>query len=278
VATANTRATDGNRVDTCQLLDSALSDGQLSMEEHRVRVSAATNATTLGELQSLVSDLQFRRPPAQFPDLKSLAADWWVRITALLAVVLLGLGIAWGFLRNTDGGAKPVVASPVVVAPEASAPAPTVAPPQTSAPPVAPEELMTVGGLSGLIAQIRTKFGDTIGYELLVYPERAVITRPDSVNAHKTVEFTYMHGGWITGSGSKPFDTTVGDIGKFDVQAVISALRAAPQTLHVDGGYPDYISIDSAEDGTLRIALNITNGYTGRYLWVNADGSVRSDW
>lgn len=137
---------------------------------------------------------------------------------------------------------------------------------------------MTVGGLSGLIAQIRTKFGDTIGYELLVYPERAVITRPDSVNAHKTVEFTYMHGGWITGSGSKPFDTTVGDIGKFDVQAVISALRAAPQTLHVDGGYPDYISIDSAEDGTLRIALNITNGYTGRYLWVNADGSVRSDW
>jgi hypothetical protein len=137
---------------------------------------------------------------------------------------------------------------------------------------------MTVGGLSGLIEQIRQKFGDTIGYELLVYPERASLTRPDSVNAHKTMEFTYTHGGWITNKGSKPFDTTVGDIGKFDVQAVISALRAAPQTLHVDGGYPDYISIESAEDGTLRIALNITNGYTGRYLWVNADGSVRPDY
>lgn len=278
MATANTRATDSNRVDTCQLLDSALSDGQLSMEEHRVRVSAATNATTLGELQSLVSDLQFRRPPAQFPDLKSLAGDRRVRIAVLLAVVLLGVGIAWGFLRNTDGGAKPVVASPVVVAPEASAPAPTPAPPQTSAPPVAPEELMTVGGLSGLIAQIRTKFGDTIGYELAVYPERAVITRPDSVNAHKIAEFTYSNGTWGSISWtSKPMDTAVGDIGKFDVQAVISALRAAPQTLHIDGGHPDYISIQSAEDGTLRIELYITNGYTQRYLMVNADGSIRPD-
>jgi hypothetical protein len=279
VATANTRATDSNRVDTCQLLDSALSDGQLSMEEHRVRVSAATKATTLGELQSLVSDLQFRRPPAQFPDLKSLAGDRRVRIAALLAVVLLGVGIAWGFLRNTDGGAKPAVVSPVVAAPETPTPAPTLAPPQTSAPPIAPEQLMTVGGLSGLIAQIRTKFGDTIGYELEVDPERATIRRPDSVNAHKTAEFTYTNGLWSSLSWtSKPFDTVVGDIGKFDVQAVISALRAAPQTLHIDGGHPQNISIQSAEDGTLRIELYVTNGYTQRYLMVNADGSIRPDY
>src|SRR5262249_28983341 len=55
---AGARATDGDRNDVCQELDTALSQGQLSMEEHRERVSAATNATTLGELHSLVSDLQ----------------------------------------------------------------------------------------------------------------------------------------------------------------------------------------------------------------------------
>jgi hypothetical protein len=60
VATAKTRATDDDRNTTCQIPDAALGDGQLSMEEHRERVSAATKAIALGELQSLVSDLQIR--------------------------------------------------------------------------------------------------------------------------------------------------------------------------------------------------------------------------
>ncbi|OBI81555.1 DUF1707 domain-containing protein [Mycobacterium sp. 1245805.9] len=279
MATANTRATDSNRVDTCQLLDLALSDGQLSMEEHRQRVRAATNATTLGELQSLVSDLQIRRAPAQFPNLKSLAGRRGIRIAVLVGVALLGVGIAWGLYANTaPDRAQPPAASPVVVAPPPPTEAPAVAPPQSSTPPPAPEQLMTAGGVSDVVAQIRTKFGDTIGYELLVYPERAAIIRPDSVNAHKTVEFSYANGLWgASSSASKPMDTIVGDVGKFDVQAVISALRAAPQTLHIDGGHPDYISIQAAEDGTLRIELYVTNGYTGRYLMVNADGSIRPD-
>ena len=53
-----TRAKDSDRTATCQILDSAFAEGQLSMEEHRQRVSAATNAATLGELESLVADLQ----------------------------------------------------------------------------------------------------------------------------------------------------------------------------------------------------------------------------
>ncbi len=56
--TPGTRAKDSDRTDICQILDSALADGQLSMEEHRQRVGAATNATTLAELQALVGDLQ----------------------------------------------------------------------------------------------------------------------------------------------------------------------------------------------------------------------------
>ena len=55
--TAGTRAKDNDRNDTCAVLDSALADGQLSNEEHRQRVAAATNAATLGQLQALVTDL-----------------------------------------------------------------------------------------------------------------------------------------------------------------------------------------------------------------------------
>jgi hypothetical protein len=60
--TPGTRAKDSDRADTCQSLDGALAERQLSMEEHRQRVGAATNATTLGELQSLVTDLQASNP------------------------------------------------------------------------------------------------------------------------------------------------------------------------------------------------------------------------
>ena len=56
--TPSTRAKDSDRNDICKVLDTAMAEGQLSMAEHRDRVSAATNATTLGALRELVSDLQ----------------------------------------------------------------------------------------------------------------------------------------------------------------------------------------------------------------------------
>ena len=52
--TASTRAKDSDRNDICQVLDTALSEGQLSMSEHGQRVKAATTATTLGDLRALV--------------------------------------------------------------------------------------------------------------------------------------------------------------------------------------------------------------------------------
>jgi uncharacterized protein DUF1707 len=95
VATFGTRATDVDRNNACQVLDSALAEGQLSMEEHRQRVTAATNAVTLGELQSLVSDLQIRRVAAQLPKM-SAARVWVIAIAAVVVVVvLLGAAIVW---------------------------------------------------------------------------------------------------------------------------------------------------------------------------------------
>ena len=54
--TPGTRAKDSDRTETCLVLDTALAEGQLSMAEHRQRVSAATHATTLGELLALMSN------------------------------------------------------------------------------------------------------------------------------------------------------------------------------------------------------------------------------
>mgnify|MGYP003291021026 CR=1 FL=1 len=52
--TAGTRAKDTDRNDTCQILDSALGEGQLSMEEHRERVAPARTEDQRAALFSTV--------------------------------------------------------------------------------------------------------------------------------------------------------------------------------------------------------------------------------
>ena len=59
-----------DRSDTCQILDTALSGGRLSMTEHAERVTTATNAAALGELCSRVHDLQTAHAPVQRPALR----------------------------------------------------------------------------------------------------------------------------------------------------------------------------------------------------------------
>jgi hypothetical protein len=57
-ATTTTRAKDSDRQDACKILDNARNVGELSTEEHRERISTATNAVTPGDLQALVAELQ----------------------------------------------------------------------------------------------------------------------------------------------------------------------------------------------------------------------------
>lgn len=68
---ASTRAKDSDRTDICQILDTALAEGQLSMTEHAQRVKTATNAATLGDLRALVADLQTANAPVQLPALRT---------------------------------------------------------------------------------------------------------------------------------------------------------------------------------------------------------------
>ena len=96
VVSEYTRASDSDRDDTCQTLDAALSDGQLSTEEHRERVSAATKAVTLGQLQSLVSALQISKTPAALPKTVSPAGRRGIWIAGAVGLVLVvSGGLIW---------------------------------------------------------------------------------------------------------------------------------------------------------------------------------------
>jgi hypothetical protein len=173
--TAATRAKDLDRQDACKILDDALTDGQLSMEEHRQRVSTATNAVTLGDLHALMSDLQTDNASVQLQAVNSPRfRGWGPAVGAFVVSVLLGVGIGWGVYGNTgspldftsDPGAKPDGVAPVVLTP--------------------PTQLHSVGGLTGLLEQARKRFGNVLGYRLLIYPTYAILDRPTTAGCCRT--------------------------------------------------------------------------------------------
>lgn len=269
--TAETRATDDDRNTTCQILDAALGDGQLSMEEHRERVSAAARAITLGDLQSLVSDLQIRSAPA-LRTMKSPARSRGIWIAAAVVVLLLIAGIGWGLhgsgspSRNTTGTAT-----------SSRGAAASATPGGATTTPLPPPDLLSLGGMTGFFAQMGKHFGDTLGYQLDIRSGRADLLRPDAVNGHKTVLWIYNDGNWakLQDDVIRPPDMTVGDLSKFDVQAVLGVVRDAPQTLGIRNVTDEWLNIQSAADGSLALRVHVSQGgQGGGYVAVGTDGSV----
>ena len=272
--TPSTRAKDTDRTDTCQILDMALAEGQLSMTEHAQRVKSATNAATLGELRALIADLQTANAPVQLPSLKAPAlsgtrAAWGVRLATAGVLVLLGVAIGWGIYGSSrsplnftpDPGAKPDGVAPVVLTP--------------------PRQLQSLGGLAGLLEQMRTKFGDTTGYRLVIYPEYAVLERPDPGDDRRTLSYSYR-GGWDDPStGPTSAGAVAVDLGGFDTKAVIGVLRGAPETLGIKAAdvKSTYLIVDPASDpttpGAVSVAVYVSSDFGSGYIELASDGSVK---
>ena len=272
--TPGTRARDSDRTGTCQVLDSALAEGQLSMEEHRQRVSAATHATTLGELQSLLSDLQPTNPVQPFVTQPPRRRGPVVIAAVTGLAVVISAAIAWPFMSNGGSAATISTSSPSPEAPEThalaaepstSAEEPTGVP-EEPAPVVLgpPRELQTAEGMVRVIDEIRKRFGDTTGYELAIMTDEAVLARPDPTDEHSKLLYSF-HGGWgdpSTRSRSDADDLT--DLGAFDVQAAAAALQSAPDTLRI--AHADvretFLDIDHVADpagpGALELLVKVT--------------------
>jgi Domain of unknown function (DUF1707) len=272
--TAGTRAKDSDRNDTCQVLDSALAEGQLSMEEHRQRVATATNATTLGQLADLVSDLQNSNAPVKMPTLKSASrlpsGGWGMRAAVAGVLVVLGVAIGWGLYGNTpsplnftsDPGAKSDGIGPVVLTP--------------------PRQLHSLGGLNGLIEQMQQKFGDTNGYRLVVYPDYASLDRADPNDDRRKLDYNYR-GGWGDPSTTAKSDTDkIVDLSKFEAKAVVGVLRGAPETLNMKPSdvKSTYLIIEPSSDqtappGALDMDIYVSSDFGSGYIELNADGTTK---
>lgn len=268
--TSGTRAKDSDRTDTCRILDGALLEGQLSAEEHRERVSAATQALTLGELHALVGDLQTESAAVQLPVLAKRARFGvpGVAAAALVVAVLLGIGIGWGLYGNTssplnfttDPGAKPDGVAPVVLTP--------------------PRQLHSLGGLTGLLEQTRKKFGDTLGFRLVIYPDYALLDRPDPGDDRRQVSWAYR-GGWSHQSSSpKSADAVLVDVGAFDPKTTVGILRGGPETLGMKPAdvRSTYLVVEPERDpttpGAITVQAYISSDYGSGYIQFAGDGTI----
>jgi hypothetical protein len=273
---AGTRAKDSDRNDTCQILDSALADGQLSMDEHRTRVAAATGATTLGALHGLVSDLQTANAPVQLPDLKrrpaftrsTLATGWGIRLATAGVLVVFGIAIGWGLYGNTS---SPLSFQTDPGAKSDDIPANVVTPPR---------QLHSLGGLNGLFEQMRQRFGDTNGYSLTIYPDYASLDRKDPTEPRRVLDYTYR-GGWMdsTSSSAKDTDDVLVDFAAIDVPVIVGKLRGAPEVLGIAEQDVDnvYLSIDPAKTptspGELTLSIYVSSELSGSgYIKVDGNG------
>ncbi|MGE0216469.1 DUF1707 SHOCT-like domain-containing protein [Mycolicibacterium sp.] len=274
--TSWTRAKDSDRNDTCQILDTALAEGQLSMAEHGERVKAATTAATLGQLQDLVADLQTARAPVQLPKLANrrlpgAGSGWGIRIAFASVLVLLGVAIGWGLYGNTpsplnftsDPGAKDDGITPVVLTP--------------------PRQLHSLGGLTGLFEQMRQKFGDSTGYDLTIYSDYASLERQDPNEPRRALRYTYR-GGWDDPSeASVSSDARVVDLGNFDIAKLVGVLRGAPETVGINPAEVEtvYLNIEPNDDMTappdaIEIGIYVTPEFgNSGYLLLNGDLTVK---
>ncbi|MEV0671355.1 DUF1707 domain-containing protein [Mycobacterium sp. NPDC050441] len=278
--TSITRARDSDRNDTCKVLDNALGEGQLSMEEHRQRVSAATNATTLGDLARLVEDLQNANASVKMPTLteprlprirKPGGPGWGLRLASAVVLVVLGIGIGWGLYGNTpsplsfnpDPGAVPDGIDPVVLTP--------------------PTQLQSLNGVKGLFEQMRQKFGNTTGYELHIDPDSAMLYRPNPQDNRQKVYYRYT-GGWGDPSSSPDTvddDDRLVDLAAFDYEKALAVMRGAPDTLNTkrDDVKSTWLRITPSEDPStpdiVDIAVIVSSDFGGGTINLYPDGTVK---
>mgnify|MGYP007086572895 CR=1 FL=1 len=250
------------------------------MAEHGERVKAATNASTLGQLEGLISDLQTGKSLTDTPKTAkvikrpSLRPGWGLKVAMAAVLVVLGMAIGWGLYGNTpsplsfesDPGAK-----------DDGIPAQVLTPPR---------QLQSLGGFKGLFEQMRQKFGSTMGYELDIHSDVAYLDRPDPQDNRRSLDYQYR-GGWgdpSSAASTVSADARLVDLSKFDYEKVLAIVRGAPETVGVARADVTDVwlrvspSEDPATPDAVGIEIIVSSDFGGGRVELYPNGDTKAIW
>jgi hypothetical protein len=192
----------------------------------------------------------------------------------ILILVIVGFGVM-SYVHQSVRSMMPMLPTAPSQASVGSQPSAASGASQPSA--AAPTQLQTPDGLTSLLAQIRSQFGDTMGFRLVVYPDYAVLDRPDPQNSQHKQSHVYRGGSWNDFGDTEHVDSddALVDLGKFDTAAVAARIAGAAQPLKVPNPTSTYLIVDAREGAGVSLHIYEDGNGDSGYMDINPDGSVK---
>ena len=237
-----TRARDVDRSDTCAVLDSALSDGQITVDEHANRTASAMTATTLGQLDLLVRDLQKATLRNAVAKVRRIDKIWYL---AAASVVFAGL-IGFLTLSADDSPPAPPPVSPQAIEPLAPIVGSTL-------------DTVTASGIREFITRYSAKYGTTMIDSANFYDGHASVTRAAAVSPNLKEDIDFR-GGFTPSesSTSRAASTTTFDLASVDIDKLAGYLAGASANLNVPDAKVSHIGMSSSSNEP-RISIYVDN-------------------
>ncbi|QBJ96423.1 DUF1707 domain-containing protein [Rhodococcus sp. ABRD24] len=248
-ASARKRARDIDRAQTCTLLDAGYGEGQLDPTEYQARTTQAMKAKTLGELGSLVADLQVPEHLVEAARESSPAPRRRVPGGAVAAVAVAVVAI-FGTVVYTNRGdaAAPETA---VVADRAPAPAP-VAPGEPAPIVIEPLDPRSPEGIRDFLRQYEQKFGDLRVDDVIFYPTYVFFARMLPDQPYRAQDWSFR-GGFSPSRApeSRSLDTVTVDLAALDVDRLAEVIATGPGRVGMPAAEVEHIFVrpDSGEGG-----------------------------
>lgn len=221
-------------------MDAGLADGQLTAAEHESRVNAAMNAKSLGELHTLIRDIQGSTPMvAQYDFTKPRPHR--MKFLQIVIPALVTLLVVFLLIRLAGGTDESGAAS-----------GQTADLPKTG--------YLSQQGLHEVIDAVRDKFGTTTVDDLTAYEHYIVVFRPDPHVPRKQVTYRY-DGDWNDPSNSGTRDPKVPmiDLAAMNVDRMAGVLAGAGQSLNLGSDIDSIYLVARAEEEGPDVSIHATN-------------------
>ncbi|WP_092804995.1 DUF1707 SHOCT-like domain-containing protein [Rhodococcus globerulus] len=245
---SRTRAGDVDRSDTCAVLDAALSDGQITVDEHATRTASAMTATTLGQLDLLVHDLQKVTLRNAVAKVRRIDKIWYVAAASVVFSAMVGF-----LTLSADDSST----APLPVAAQGAEPlAPIVS---------STLNTVTASGIREFITRYSNKYGTTVIDSANFFDDHASVTRAAAISPTLQEDIDFRGGFTPRDSTSTRAASTVTfDLAAVDIDKLAGYLAGASANLNVPDAEITHISMSSSsQDPRISIYASNDDGASG---------------